>query len=90
MAKILMFLSACVCAHAKRRKKKKQTTLGYDSPKYCVGESISTREIIANYMNMKQFDLQSFVLRGLRNLILLELELRVWRQWRYCCICQEP
>lgn len=89
---MLTFLSACVCVCVCtcRKGKKKKKTLGYDSPKYCVGESFSTREIIANYMSVKQFDLQSLVLCSLRNLILLELGLRVFRQWRYCCICQSP
>lgn len=53
-----------------------------------MGESFSTREIIANYMSVKQFDLQSFVLCSLRNLILQELMVWVFRQWRYCGFCQ--
>lgn len=60
-----MQLCLCVCACEKQVK----NPFGYDSPKYWVEESFSTREIIANYVSVKQFDLQSFVLCSLRNLI---------------------
>lgn len=80
-------LCLCMCTCTKQVKK---NPLGYDSPKYCVGESFSTRELIANYMSMKQIHLQSFVLCSQRKQILQKLSGWVFRQRRYCYFCQSP
>lgn len=82
-----VLLCLCMCTHTKQVKK---TPLGYDSPKYCVEESFCTRQLIANYMSVKQIHLQSFVLRSQRKQILQKLSWWVFRQQRYCYFCQSP